>query len=520
MRRAGFIILGLFAATPLILVVTAAKQQPTREDTHNGADSVRRIVIDEFSLRTDPESAGLARRKPAAETPGKGLKWVLHTAHDGAVTGDRVMRGAVKPELHDGKTCLHLRGRVSAGPDGGFIEARAHLQPKTPAQGGLDVSDYDGVYVKFKGVGTFSLRLGAIDDQLGWQFHQAAFVGKSAWTEVRLPFRRFKAVTSNPDGRRDLDLASLRSIAVASMGRRRDAEVYIDEIGFYKEKEQVMRKKLTPAEQHVILRKGTEAPFTGRFTDHFVPGVYTCKQCGAELFKSDSKFHSGCGWPSFDEQIPGAVKWQPDRDGRRTEIICNACGGHLGHVFKGEGLTPKNLRYCVNSVSLDFIPAATKKTERAIFASGCFWGTEYHLQRVPGVISTTVGYTGGHVENPTYKQVCTDTTGHAEAVEVVYDPTKTTYEQLAKLFFETHDFTQLNRQGPDIGRQYRSAIFYVDERQEQTAQQLIDVLRRKGFDVKTEVTAAGKFWPAEDYHQDYYESTAKTPYCHIYRKIF
>jgi len=161
-----------------------------------------------------------------------------------------------------------------------------------------------------------------------------------------------------------------------------------------------------------------------------------------------------------------------------------------------------------------------KKTERAIFASGCFWGTEYHFQRAAGVISTTVGYTGGHVDNPTYKQVCTDKTGHAEAVEVVYDPAKITYEQLAKLFFETHDFTQLNRQGPDIGTQYRSGIFYLDDQQKETAEKLVVTLRQKGFDVKTEITPASKFWPGEDYHQEYYNKTGKTPYCHVYRPIF
>jgi len=283
---------------------------------------------------------------------------------------------------------------------------------------------------------------------------------------------------------------------------------------------QKMYKKLSPEEARVIIHKGTERPFSGKYNGHFEKGVYTCKRCGSELFESDSKFKSGCGWPSFDEQIKGAVKWQLDSDGVRTEILCNQCGGHLGHVFLGEGLTPKNTRYCVNSVSMDFTSAQQKLTERAIFASGCFWGTEYHFQKVPGVISTTVGYTGGHVDNPTYKQVCTDKTGHAEAVEVIYDPLKTGYEQLAKLFFETHNFTQLNRQGPDIGTQYRSAIFYLNEQQRQTAVKLVDELKKKGHNVKTEITSAGKLWSAEEYHQEYYEKTGKTPYCHIYRKIF
>ncbi len=222
---------------------------------------------------------------------------------------------------------------------------------------------------------------------------------------------------------------------------------------------QKMYKKLTPEEERIIIHKGTERPFTGKYYNYFEKGVYTCKRCGAELFESDQNLNPSCGWPSFDDQIAGAVKQLPDADGIRTEIICARCGAHLGHIFQGEGLTPKNMRYCVNSISMDFTPAEKRKTERAIFASGCFWGTEFYFQSAPGVISTTVGFTGGHVDNPTYKQVCTDATGHAEAVEVVYNPSKTSYEELAKLFFETHDFTQLNRQGPDIGTQYRSAYF-------------------------------------------------------------
>jgi peptide methionine sulfoxide reductase msrA/msrB len=286
-------------------------------------------------------------------------------------------------------------------------------------------------------------------------------------------------------------------------------------------KEQKMYRKLTAEERRVIVHKGTEAPFTGEYVNNFEKGVYVCRRCGAELFESDAKFKTDCGWPSFDEQIPGAVKWTPDADGIRTEITCTNCGGHLGHVFLGERLTDKNTRYCVNSISMIFIPAEKrKKTEKAIFASGCFWGTEYYFQKAPGVISTTVGYTGGHVDNPTYKQVCTNTTGHAEAVEVIYDPNKTSYEKLAKLFFETHDFSQVNRQGPDIGSQYRSAIFYLNDKQKETAEKLVKILEEKGKKVATQIRPAGKFWPAEEYHQQYYDKNGKSPYCHIYKKIF
>lgn len=162
----------------------------------------------------------------------------------------------------------------------------------------------------------------------------------------------------------------------------------------------------------------------------------------------------------------------------------------------------------------------TQQQERALFASGCFWGTEYHFRRAPGVLTTRSGYTGGHVPNPSYREVCGGRTGHAEAVEVVYDPTKTDYETLAKLFFETHDPTQMNRQGPDVGTQYRSAVFYLNDEQKATAERLIGVLAAKGLDVATEVTEASTFWPAEDYHQKYYDKNGQSPYCHIYTKRF
>ncbi|MHC4545295.1 MAG: bifunctional methionine sulfoxide reductase B/A protein [Planctomycetota bacterium] len=299
---------------------------------------------------------------------------------------------------------------------------------------------------------------------------------------------------------------------------KRIANFFLDGFSLYKDKK--MYNKLTPEEERIIIHKGTEPPFSGKFYKHYEKGVYTCRQCGAELFESSSKFKSDCGWPSFDDQIGPSVKQQSDADGRRTEIICAQCDAHLGHIFLGERFTPKNARYCVNSISMDFVPAKKQKTETAIFASGCFWGTEYHFKQAPGVISTTVGYTGGSVDNPTYKQVCTDRTGHAEAVEVLFDPKKTTYEKLAKLYFETHDFTQLNRQGPDVGTQYRSAIFYSNQKQKQVAEKLVRELRKRKYDVKTQLVPASRFWPAEKYHQDYYKKTGKTPYCHIYKKIF
>lgn len=282
---------------------------------------------------------------------------------------------------------------------------------------------------------------------------------------------------------------------------------------------------LTPKEEQVIIHKGTERPWTGKYVKHDKEGVYLCKRCDAQLFRSNDKFDSHCGWPSFDDAIKGAVKKQPDADGRRTEIVCANCGAHLGHVFYGEGFTPKNTRHCVNSISLNFLADREKKESKqemntAIFAGGCFWGVEYHFEKLDGVKSVVSGYTGGHVKNPTYKQVCTGETGHAEAVKVEYDPAKVTYEELAKLFFEIHDPTQVNRQGPDVGEQYRSAVFYQDEEQKKIAEKLVSILEDKGYDVATNVEPATEFYEAENYHQDYYEKKGSKPYCHFYTERF
>lgn len=157
---------------------------------------------------------------------------------------------------------------------------------------------------------------------------------------------------------------------------------------------------------------------------------------------------------------------------------------------------------------------------RAIFASGCFWGTEYYMKRADGVLGTRVGYIGGHTERPSYRDVCSGRTGHAEAVEVSFDPSVTDFETLARLFFETHDPTQVNRQGPDRGTQYRSGVFYLDDEQREVAERLIGILADSGLDVATEVVAAGPFWPAEEYHQDYYAKTGHSPYCHVYTPRF
>ncbi|MDR0364363.1 MAG: bifunctional methionine sulfoxide reductase B/A protein [Bacteroidales bacterium] len=284
--------------------------------------------------------------------------------------------------------------------------------------------------------------------------------------------------------------------------------------------------KLTPEEERVIIRKGTEAPFTGEYDKFFKAGTYHCKRCDAPLYRSEDKFRSGCGWPSFDDEIGNAVKQIPDADGRRTEIVCASCGAHLGHIFEGEHFTEKNTRHCVNSVSMIFKPKeevndiTQNKTEIAIFSGGCFWGVEFYMRLIDGVISTEVGYIGGIMENPTYEDVCSHETGYAEAVKIIFDSNIADFETIAKTFFEIHDPTHLDHQGPDVGDQYRSEVFYTTPQQREITIKLIRILQKKGYKVVTKVTPATTFWTAEDYHQQYYYYKQTTPYCHGRTKRF
>jgi peptide methionine sulfoxide reductase msrA/msrB len=271
----------------------------------------------------------------------------------------------------------------------------------------------------------------------------------------------------------------------------------------------------------VVAHKGTEKPYSGEYDEFDDSGTYLCRQCGLALFRSQTKFHSGCGWPSFDEEIPGAVVQQRDADASRTEILCGRCGAHLGHVFKGEGFTAKDTRHCINSLSLDFVSnLQVTDTEEAIFAGGCFWGVEHYLQQLPGVLKTEVGYTGGQKTYPTYDEVCSGTTGHYEAIRILFDPLKISYEALTKYFLEIHDPTQANGQGPDRGSQYLSAIFYYNESQKQIASKLIQELENNEYQIATRLLPLSIFWRAEKYHQNYYAKTRKQPYCHLYTPRF
>ncbi len=285
------------------------------------------------------------------------------------------------------------------------------------------------------------------------------------------------------------------------------------------------RNLLDTEERKVIINKGTEAPHTGKYNDFIEGGVYLCKQCDAPLYKSQHKFQSSCGWPSFDDEIEGAIKRELVADGHRKEILCANCSGHLGHIFEGEMLTDRDLRHCVNSISLKFVSSDELREkdptiEVAYFAGGCFWGLEHLMDQKLGVVGVKSGYMGGEVENPHYEQVCSQKTGHLEVVEVSYHPEQVSFEILTKLFFEIHDPTQSDGQGPDIGDQYLSAIFYQSDDEKQVSEKLIKILEDKGLNVATKLLPVSTFWKAEDYHQDYYQKNGQQPYCHRHVKRF
>ena len=305
-----------------------------------------------------------------------------------------------------------------------------------------------------------------------------------------------------------------------------------------------LKRNLSAEEFAVTQQCGTEPAFHNAYWDNHKPGLYVDVVSGEPLFSSLDKFDSGTGWPSFTQPVKGTeiVEKKDVAFGmERTEVRSKVADSHLGHVFEDGPADKGGLRYCINSAALKFIPveemdqagygqylepfvkAGVIKApvhETAILAGGCFWGMEEIIRKIPGVIKTTVGYTGGTIANPTYEEVCTGATGHAEAIQVEFDSARLSYETLLDYFYRMHDPTTLNRQHNDVGTQYRSTIFYTTEAQKKTAEAVTAKWNKSGTFAKpitTQITAAGKFYPAEEYHQKYLVKHPDGYTCHVLR---
>ena len=304
-----------------------------------------------------------------------------------------------------------------------------------------------------------------------------------------------------------------------------------------------LKKKLSSQQFEVTQQCGTEPPFHNAYWNNHKPGIYVDVVSGQPLFSSLDKFDSGTGWPSFTQplQSESVVQKTDSTLGMdRNEVRSSLADSHLGHVFD-DGPGANGLRYCINSAALRFVPVEdmdqagysqylepfvkaglikSPTHETAILAGGCFWGMEEIIRKIPGVVKTTVGYSGGATPDPTYQDVCTGATGHAESIQIVFDPARLSYESLLDYFFRMHDPTTLNQQHNDVGTQYRSAIFYTSDEQKLTAEAVKTWWDKSGkFDrpITTEIKHATTFYPAEEYHQKYLVKHPGGYTCHVLR---
>ncbi len=312
----------------------------------------------------------------------------------------------------------------------------------------------------------------------------------------------------------------------------------------FKKPDPAQLKKNLSSEQFAVTQQcGTEPPFSNAYWDNHKPGIYVDVVSGQPLFSSLDKFDSGTGWPSFTQPLESAdvvEKTDSTLGTERTEVRSSLADSHLGHVFN-DGPGKNGVRYCINSAALRVIPVEDMDQagfgqylapfvkaglikapihETAILAGGCFWGMVEIIRKIPGVVKTTVGYSGGTTQDPTYEDVCTGATGHAEAVRVVFDPARISYETLLDYFFRMHDPTTLNQQHNDVGTQYRSAIFFTSDEQKQAAERVKARWDKSGkFNrpITTEITAATPFYPAEEYHQKYLIKHPGGYTCHVLR---